>query len=86
MHWYCCDRKSEEFFEIYNLPVVSIPTNQKMIRNDWNDQIFRTSKEKDDAIIKKISNINSTGQPVLVFTASVNKSEHYSKLLDEKKN
>ena len=73
--------ESEEFFEIYNLPVVSIPTNQKMIRKDWNDQIFRTAKEKDDAIIKKIRNINSAGQPVLVFTASVNKSEHYSKLL-----
>ena len=78
--------ESEEFFEIYNLPVVSIPTNQKMIRNDWNDQIFRTSKEKDEAIIKKISNINSTGQPVLVFTASVNKSEHYSNLLAKKIN
>ena len=38
--------ESEEFFEIYNLPVVSIPTNKQMIRKDWNDQIFRTSKEK----------------------------------------
>ncbi len=77
--------ESEEFFEIYNLPVISVPTNKKMIRKDWNDQIFRTAKEKDDAIIKKINDINSTGQPVLVFTASVNKSEHYSKLLEEKK-
>ncbi len=77
--------ESEEFFEIYNLPVVSIPTNQEMIRKDWNDQIFRTAKEKDYAIIKKIRDINSTGQPVLVFTASVNKSEHYSKLLDKEK-
>ena len=56
-----------------------------MIRKDWNDQIFRTAKEKDYAIIKKIRDINSTGQPVLVFTASVNKSEHYSKLLDKEK-
>ncbi len=77
--------EAEEFFEIYNLPVVSIPTNKEMIRKDWNDQIFRTANEKDEAIIKKINNINSNGQPVLVFTASVNKSEHYSKLLSEKK-
>ena len=46
--------ESEEFFEIYKLPVITIPTNKKMIRKDWNDQIFRSSKEKDDAIIKKI--------------------------------
>ena len=64
---------------------MSIPTNNKMIRKDWNDKIFRTAKEKDDAIIKKISEINSTGQPILVFTASVNKSEHYSNLLAKKK-
>ena len=77
--------ESEEFFEIYNLPVISIPTNKQMIRKDWNDQIFRTSIEKDKAIIKKINDISSTGQPVLVFTASVNKSEHYSKLLNDQK-
>ena len=46
--------EAEEFFEIYNLPVVVIPTNKKMIRNDFNDQIFRTEKEKNSAIIKKI--------------------------------
>jgi len=73
--------ESEEFFEIYNLPVISIPTNKKMIRKDWNDQIFRTAKEKDDAIIKKIIECNKEGQPLLVFTASINKSEHYSNLL-----
>ena len=77
--------ESEEFLEIYNLPVISIPTNKKMIRKDWNDQIFRTSNEKDNAIIKKINDISSSGQPVLVFTASVNKSEHYSKLLNDQK-
>ena len=76
--------ESEEFFEIYNLSVVSIPTNKKMIRKDWNDQIFRTSEEKDTAIIKKISECNNLGQPLLVFTSSINKSEHYSKLLNEK--
>ncbi len=66
--------ESEEFFEIYNLPVVSIPTNKEMIRKDWNDQIFRTLKEKDEAIIGKIDECNKTGQPLLVFTASINKS------------
>ena len=45
--------ESEEFFEIYNLPVLQIPTNKEMIRNDFNDQIFRTSLEKDKAIIEK---------------------------------
>ena len=76
--------ESEEFFEIYNLPVVTIPTNKKMIRNDLNDQIFRTEKEKNDAIIKKIIECNKIGQPLLVFTSSVNKSEIYSKLLKDK--
>tara|TARA_B100001250_G_scaffold79116_1_gene64986 strand:- start:2682 stop:5192 length:2511 start_codon:yes stop_codon:yes gene_type:complete len=76
--------ESEEFFEIYNLPVVSIPTNKEMIRKDWNDQIFRTAKEKDDAIVNKIVECNNASQPLLVFTASINKSEHYSKLLDLK--
>ncbi len=76
--------ESEEFFEIYNLPVVSIPTNKQMIRKDWNDQIFRTSNEKDEAIINKIIECNTKGQPLLVFTSSINKSEHFSNLLDKK--
>ena len=77
--------ESEEFFEIYKLPVIIIPTNKKMIRKDWNDQIFRSSKEKDHAIIKKILECNKTGQPLLVFTANINKSEHYSNLLNKEK-
>ncbi len=77
--------ESEEFYEIYNLPVISIPTNKKMIRKDWNDQIFRTSNEKDEAIIKKIIECNKNGQPLLVFTSSINKSEHYSDLLNKRK-
>ena len=55
-----------------------------MIRKDWNDQIFRTLREKDEAIINKIFESNKLGQPLLVFTASINKSEHYSKLLEKK--
>ncbi len=76
--------EAAEFYEIYKLPVISIPTNKKMIRKDWNDQIFRTSKEKDESIVKKIKDCHSTGQPILIFTASVNKSEHYSSLLKNK--
>ena len=78
------ETESEEFFEIYNLPVIVIPTNKKMIRNDFNDQIFRTEKEKNNAIINKINECFKKGQPVLVFTSSINKSEIYSQLLKEK--
>ncbi|MDC1112553.1 preprotein translocase subunit SecA, partial [Candidatus Pelagibacter sp.] len=75
------ETESEEFFEIYNLPVIVIPTNKKMIRKDYNDQIFRTEEEKNKAIIKKIDECYKKGQPLLVFTSSINKSEVYSKLL-----
>ena len=78
------ETESEEFFEIYNLPVIVIPTNKKMIRKDFNDQIFRTEKEKNDAIINNINECFKKGQPVLVFTSSVNKSEIYSQLLKER--
>ena len=76
--------ESEEFFEIYNLSVVVIPTNKEMIRNDFNDLIFRTEEEKNLAIINKIIEQNQLGQPILVFTSSINKSEIYSNLLNEK--
>ncbi len=76
--------ESEEFFEIYRLPVIVIPTNKKMIRKDWNDQIFRSLEEKDSAIINKITECNKNEQPLLVFTANINKSEHYSELLKKK--
>ena len=76
--------ESQEFFEIYNLNVVSIPTNKKMIRKDLNDKIFRTELEKQKAIIDLIIECNKKGQPALVFTSSVDKSEIYSKLLKNK--
>jgi preprotein translocase subunit SecA len=75
--------EATEFYEIYNLIVVIIPTNKKMIRNDWNDQIFRTEEEKNKAIIKKVLECQKIGQPILIFTSSINKSEVYSKLLNE---
>ena len=77
--------EAEEFYEIYNLPVVVIPTNNPMIRKDYNDQIFRTEEEKNQAIIKRIKECYQTSQPLLIFTSSINKSEIYSKLLDKEK-
>jgi preprotein translocase subunit SecA len=77
--------ESQEFYEIYNLIVIIIPTNKKMIRKDWNDQIFRTELEKNKAIIEKVIECHKQGQPILVFTSSINKSEIYSKLLNDEK-
>ncbi len=77
--------ESEEFYDIYKLNVVSIPTNKKMMRKDFNDQIFRTEKEKYNAITKKIIECNIKGQPVLVGTTSIEKSERISNFLKEKK-
>src|SRR6056300_992865 len=76
--------ESEEFFEIYGLAVVIIPTNNEMIRKDYNDQIFRTEDEKNNAIIEKIVERHNAGQPILIFTSSINKSEIYSTLLSKK--
>ena len=76
--------ESEEFFEIYGLTVVIIPTNNEMIRKDYNDQIFRTEDEKNNAIIEKIVERHNAGQPILIFTSSINKSEIYSTLLNKK--
>ena len=73
--------ESEEFYDIYKLNVVAIPTNKKMLRKDFNDQIFRTEKEKYNAITKKIIECNSKGQPVLVGTTSIEKSEKISDFL-----
>ena len=77
--------EAEEFLDIYKLKTVSIPTNKPMIRNDLNDQIFRTEKEKYNAIINKIENCHKNKQPVLVGTTSIEKSEKISLLLKEKK-
>jgi len=76
--------EAEEFYDIYRLNVVAVPTNRPMIRKDFNDQIFRTEKEKYSAITKKIINCHANGQPVLVGTTSIEKSEKISKNLTEK--
>jgi len=77
--------EAEEFYDIYKLKTVSIPTNQPMVRNDLNDQIFRTQKEKYIAIIEKIESCYKKGQPILVGTTSIEKSEQISLMLKEKK-
>ena len=77
--------EAEEFYDIYKLNVVSIPTNKEMIRKDFNDQIYRTEKEKYNAITNKIIECNQKGQPVLVGTTSIEKSEKISAYLDNKK-
>jgi len=77
--------EAEEFYDIYKLKTVSIPTNKNMIRTDLNDQIFRTVKEKYKAIVDKIENCNKNNQPVLVGTTSIEKSEKISLLLKSKK-
>jgi len=76
--------EAEEFFDIYKLNVISVPTNRPMIRKDLNDQIFRTEKEKYLAITNKIIECHNKGQPVLVGTTSIEKSEKISKNLLEK--
>ena len=75
--------ESEEFYEIYKLDVVELPTNRPMVRKDFNDKIFRTEKEKFNAIIKQIVSANEKKQPVLIGTTSIEKSERISKILKE---
>ena len=76
--------EAEEFYDIYKLNVVNIPTNKEMLRKDFNDQIYRTEKEKYNAITNKIIECNKKGQPVLVGTTSIEKSEKISDYLKEK--
>lgn len=75
------DTEAVEFKEIYNLEVVIIPTNRDMIRQDESDQIFRTRKEKYEAVAKDIEETSKNGQPILVGTISIEQSESLSKTL-----
>ena len=72
-----------EFREIYNLDVVEIPTNKPMIRIDHNDVVYRSIKGKYKAIIEQIKECHEKGQPVLVGTVSIEKSELLSKMLEK---
>jgi preprotein translocase subunit SecA len=75
------DTEAEEFKMIYKLDVVIIPTHKKMIREDYPDLIYRTGLEKFHAAVEEIKDCHDRGQPVLVGTTSIEKSEHLSKLL-----
>jgi preprotein translocase subunit SecA len=75
------DTEAEEFKKIYNLEVMVIPTHKKMIRTDYPDVIYRTEAEKYTAVVDEIKDCYQRGQPVLVGTTSIEKSEHLSKLL-----
>jgi preprotein translocase subunit SecA len=72
------DTEAAEFKKIYDLDVMVIPTNQPMIRNDNPDVIYKTRKEKFDAAINEIVELNKRGQPVLVGTISIDVSENFS--------
>mgnify|MGYP001996446525 FL=1 len=74
-----------EFSEIYNLAVVSIPTNLEVKRIDHDDEVYRTSKERDEAVIALIADCQSRGQPILVGTVTIEKSEALSEALKGKK-
>ncbi|MBM4137151.1 MAG: preprotein translocase subunit SecA [Nitrospira sp.] len=78
------DTEAEEFAKIYNLEVVVIPTNKPMIRLDHADVIYKTEKGKFNAVIKEIEELHTRGQPVLVGTISIEKSELLSHLLKKK--
>jgi preprotein translocase subunit SecA len=79
------DTEAEEFAKIYNLDVLVIPTNKPMIRNDNADVVYKTVKGKFDAVINEIEDCHKRGQPVLVGTISIEKSELLSTLLKKKK-
>ena len=74
-----------EFSEIYNLDVTSIPTNREVQRIDHDDEVYRTSGERDEAVIDLITDCRSRGQPVLVGTISIEKSESLSAELKKRK-
>ena len=77
--------EATEFSQIYKLEVVSIPTNVPVIRKDQNDLIYKTEEEKFEAVINEIKRLHEKGQPVLVGTASIEKSEKLHSLLVKEK-
>lgn len=76
--------EEQEFMSTYNLPVIQIPTNKPVIRKDLDDKLYKTEKAKFLEILRVIETIHLTGQPILVGTASIEKSEILSYLLNKK--
>jgi preprotein translocase subunit SecA len=79
------DTEAYEFNQIYGLETVVVPTHRPMVRKDMMDKVYRTAKEKYDAVIEDIKDCQSRGQPVLVGTTSIENSELISQLLDQAK-
>jgi len=77
--------EATEFAQIYNLDVISIPTNVPVIRQDLNDLIYKTEAEKFAAVIAKIKELHASGQPILIGTASIEKSEKLHALIKAEK-
>ena len=76
--------EAEEFFKVYKLEVVEIPTNQPMIRMDQVDLVYKSEQGKFTAVVEHIAELRDSGRPVLVGTASIERSEHLSELLDRR--
>ncbi len=73
--------EADEFMEIYKLGVVEVPTNRPVMRKDEHDQVYRTAREKFEGVVKTIQEAHATGQPLLVGTTSIEKSELLSEML-----
>jgi preprotein translocase subunit SecA len=75
--------EAQEFLDIYNLEVIDIPTNLPIVRSDFDDEVYRTAREKFDAIVRQIEDCRKRQQPILVGTVSIEKSELLSKILKQ---
>ena len=73
--------EADEFMEIYKLGVIEVPTNRPVMRKDEHDQVYRTAREKFEGVVKTIREANALGQPILVGTTSIEKSEQLSEML-----
>ncbi len=79
------DTEAVEFDKIYKLEVMVVPTNQPLVRLEYPDVVYRTEPEKFEAVVEEIQELHQKGQPVLVGTISIEKSEHLSELLKKKR-
>jgi preprotein translocase subunit SecA len=79
------ETEENEFVQIYDLDVCVIPTNRPIVRKDWDDQLYRTKREKFQAVLEEIEKVHATGRPILVGTTSVETSELISRMLKRSK-
>jgi len=75
------ETEAQEFFDIYKLGVLVIPTNRPIARKDQNDSVYKTKREKFEAVLKEIQTVHALGRPILVGTVAVESSEHLSRIL-----